>query len=378
MVQTASEKIADALTRHRQRVIQLENGIIAGIVAKFQVDRQALLDELVGLTDKSQLSEQDLRAYVQRVKGKLAVLADEMKKNLRQNMRGLVQVEAATLRRILGNSIPQAAIEAATAIDPQRVSLDPRVQVPDATVSAVVEKPIKGVDLDAAVDRGVQRIWMGVEAQVMGAHGQAVHKGLASTLAGGEAPVIGMEVPGLLAGGLGLVRQILKDGASAMVRALVQTRVNSVVNDAATHVYRANIGLLAGEMFSATLDLRTCSVCAQLDGTQYYYGSAPAGGQREVSKPMLPVHSGCRCHYIPVLKSVESLGIDDPQVVVQMGGEPKTMTYEEWFMQQSAGEQRDILGPGRYEAWKARRLKLADLVDLESLMPLTLAQLGEG
>jgi hypothetical protein len=51
-----------------------------------------------------------------------------------------------------------------------------------------------------------------------------------------------------------------------------------------------------------------------------------------------------------------------------------TMTYQDWFAEQSEDRQREILGPGRFALYKKDGLSLTQMVDGRG-NPLTLKQL---
>ena len=81
-------------------------------------------------------------------------------------------------------------------------------------------------------------------------------------------------------------------------QALVRTSWMTVANATSLATYKANADIMGGVAWLATLDPRTCAVCAALDGQQW--------GMEE-AHPMAPKHWGCRCCLSPVVKSWEQL-----------------------------------------------------------------------
>lgn len=78
----------------------------------------------------------------------------------------------------------------------------------------------------------------------------------------------------------------------------------------------------------------------------------------------------CRCTLSPVLKRYgdikgrKDLAKASPSTRASMDGQvPNSMTFEDWFAQQSDTRQREILGAGRYELYKSGKISFGDLVD---------------
>ena len=72
---------------------------------------------------------------------------------------------------------------------------------------------------------------------------------------------------------------------------MARTLCNAVSNNAKDAFYNANSDVINGVEILATLDGRTCPVCAGLDRKRYPIGD---------SHPALPVHHSCRCVLLPV------------------------------------------------------------------------------
>lgn len=127
-------------------------------------------------------------------------------------------------------------------------------------------------------------------------------------------------------------------GRTSAVR-MSRTAIQAAANEARNKVHQANAHLIKSEIFTATLDTATCPICGGYDGTEYKMGS---------SKPYAPVHPGCRCSYIPRMKSAKELGLGPleapPWERESMDGAvPESLHYPKWFMQQEESRQREIL-----------------------------------
>jgi len=98
---------------------------------------------------------------------------------------------------------------------------------------------------------------------------------------------------------------------------------------------KANADVLAGWIWLTSLSGRTCPACLGMSGTEH-----------PLTEPGPQGHQSCRCSRMPKTKTWRELGIDldEPKSVMPDAGE--------WFAQQDAATQKQILGPGRYAAWK--------------------------
>jgi SPP1 gp7 family putative phage head morphogenesis protein len=103
-------------------------------------------------------------------------------------------------------------------------------------------------------------------------------------------------------------------------------------------------------------DDRVCPGCLFADGRTYPIGYG------------FDSHVNCRCTLIPRLNNV-------PDIRFQTG--------TEWFAEQPESTQRNILGKGRYDAWKSGKAELSDMVTRHwddtwggSLVPTLVRDLG--
>lgn len=194
----------------------------------------------------------------------------------------------------------------------------------------------------------------------------------------------------------GLVKRI-EEGFVASRReavTLARTYVQNVNTSAQEAVYASNKDIVKGVKWCAVLEPGysksghgTCLRCAALDGQQFTLDDHPP----------VPLHPNCRCLLLPVTKSWQELGIPLPELEdavrpytmrppenIDAGGRRTILEtgfhrgdYAAWFEKQSAGFQKNVLGPRRYELWARGDLSFKDLVDRDGNM-LTLKQLQAG
>ena len=156
------------------------------------------------------------------------------------------------------------------------------------------------------------------------------------------------------------------------VEGIVRTAVNHTANAANEATYQANADLVKGARWISTLDVRTCLICAGLDGKVFSVGVGP--------RP--PAHpGGCRCRTAAVLKSWKELGIKGLQDLPEGsrasmdGAVPRGTTFGAWIRDQSTERQNEVLGPRRAALMRAGRYTVDDFADDQGRI-LTLEELA--
>ena len=129
-------------------------------------------------------------------------------------------------------------------------------------------------------------------------------------------------------------------------RALViaRTELLDAARTAQQHADAANVDVLAGWVWTAHLDPRTCRSCVAQHGTIH-----------PIDEPGPLDHQQGRCARVPRTKTWEELGfegIKDPADVMQ--------DAEAWFNRLSEDQQRSILTDRGFEAWKAGDYPIGD------------------
>ena len=193
-----------------------------------------------------------------------------------------------------------------------------------------------------------------------------------------------------------------------------RTLTNAVANNAKEAFYRENSDVLVGVEILATLDGRTCPVCAGLDRTRYGF---------DEPRPTLPIHHNCRCVLLPVTPLSDLVEESRPMAKADFMAEAKrkyeekypnkkfddlamstrkkyyheamreyeartgesaytqvsgSVSFRDYFEKHMTDAQRrDWLGPRRYELWKRGNLPLDKFIPPYPNPRLTVEQLKE-
>jgi hypothetical protein len=131
----------------------------------------------------------------------------------------------------------------------------------------------------------------------------------------------------------GLIRDDLGGGLTDALRMTRTVQLWSYRESTRAN-YLANSDVIEGWIWQSARDETTCEACLAMDGTEH--------GLDE----MLDGHYNCRCGMVPIVTGY-------PSVIEQTG--------EEWFGQQSEDFQKQALGPGKYDAWKAGQFSFGEL-----------------
>lgn len=251
-----------------------------------------------------------------------------------------------------------AGVEAKYNIDLLEQVVKPRVQLntpsPQIVTSAAKLDPMA---LEAR--KGVQKISISGALDEFGTKKAA---DILSEIKSGSA--LGETTPAI-ARRLNSLHQVQRDQASALVR----TATNHIASTARVETLKANDDILLGMRRIATLDSRTSLYCMSIDQTVI-----PLDGPRP------PYHWNCRTTIIPVLKpeyerkipgsTRPSVGPDGTKPVAS------DTSYPEWLARQSAGFQKEVLGPSRYALFKKGELPIERFTDANG-KTLNLQQLRE-
>ncbi|MBI2954237.1 MAG: minor capsid protein [Chloroflexi bacterium] len=131
-----------------------------------------------------------------------------------------------------------------------------------------------------------------------------------------------------------------------LVRALRISRTEALrsYRESSRRAYQANDDVVAGWIWHAALDRRTCAFCWSQHGTLHKPGE------------IMATHPNCRCGTVPKTKTWEELGFKNvPETSVQV--EKGTDLFERL----SDERKREILGPAKFAAYKDGKLKLEDV-----------------
>ena len=122
------------------------------------------------------------------------------------------------------------------------------------------------------------------------------------------------------------------DGGLARAQVIARTETIDAYRAGAKAHHEANSDVLQGWVWLAKLSERTCPSCVVMHGTEH-----------DLNEPGPLDHQQGRCSRMPLVK---------PELVPGTPT-PKVESGAEWLARQPEGVQRSVLGPRRYEAWKA-------------------------
>jgi SPP1 gp7 family putative phage head morphogenesis protein len=208
----------------------------------------------------------------------------------------------------------------------------------------------KGATITLPNGEVLEKAFRGIAVDQAERFSQVVRNGL---LTGETTPSIAKRLIGNLQFGeeAKTVRQLVAAGGQAtavadnQVMALVRTSINQVANSASQQVYEANQDITKKYRYVATLDSRTSSICAALDGQEFPYGKGP----------MPPQHFNCRSTTVPIIDP----DILPPSTTAKRasadGPVPINTSYGQWLAEKQKGEtdadlrarQEKTLGPGK-------------------------------
>lgn len=305
---------ADKLILHRLYLLRLEAGTAKRMVEAYDGAFADLTAELAALDTRIAAGESFDQARRNRLAGKLAQLDKEI-----QALRVSLTTELEATLSETAEAELRLHMRAAQSIGLSWTA------VPTEQVQAMVSSPIGGrapagtlaVDLFEA-RTGVQDILARAMAQ-----GASMDK----------------------------AARMLRD-AGALVEtyrgrmvAVARTEIQRVANDVALATYSANDDVIESVEWLATLDSRTCLLCAPLHGQIF-----PLRNGRPVWMPSIPLHPRCRCFAAPVTRSWAELGLAPVGHVETRGASGPT--FEQWLRRQSVTVQEDVLGADRLAIWR--------------------------
>lgn len=334
---TVNAKLLEAILRHRHYVLRVENGVIRNLVnplsdalEEIQGDIARLAAKDGALSDFQSLRMSRLREMETRIEGAMNLALQDTLNRAMSDFERVAAREAEIQGNLLRRHVPDG------------ISLD--LAGPDVQrLESIIQAPLGG------------KRWSRRLQETYGEATATMKRSLATTMTLGE----GMD---------GAARRLREAHGTIGVRrsvVLARSEIQRIANETARETYRQNRSVIKGTKVVATLDDRTCLICAGRDGD--VIGINESG----VARP--PYHAQCRCFEAPVTKTFEEMGIDaaefPPSTRASMDGQvPATLDYPEWFENQPASFQRDVLGPGRLEKFKSGDLTIDAMAkDLRTL-----------
>jgi SPP1 gp7 family putative phage head morphogenesis protein len=332
-----------------RRVINAYNDIIIDATNQLRV-----IDDLAA-PDKAAR----LRGILAQLKQSLATWAGDATELTATELQGLAELQSEFVTDQLRKVLPAGSRDAVRTVEisPQFaqsvVTTDPTqlnvVALSDDLFAAVQGAPAtfsltaaKGATITLPNGEVLEKAFRGVAVDQAERFSQVVRNGL---LTGETTPSIAKRLIGNLQFGeeAKTVRQLVAAGGQAtavadnQVMALVRTSINQVANSASQQVYEANQDITKKYRYVATLDSRTSSICAALDGREFEYGKGP----------MPPQHFNCRSTTVPIIDP----DILPPSTIAKRasadGPVPINTSYGQWLKDQPLKTQQDVLGPSK-------------------------------
>ena len=312
-----NEDLADATISHRLDLLRYEGGVVRRVVAAYEgalADLTAELEKARRLAAAGKLDATALSLIERRADGLRAALADVLRATagiLDESLDAAARVELAAQLQALAAAVPDGVGISFTA-------------PPLADVLTAINDPIGGSTWGRRLASDLLAVHDGLQDQI----GRAVASGASMDRA---ADAIG--------DALGIVETY-----RGRLVAIARTEIQRVANTAAVAVYEANSDVIGSVEYLATLDSRTCAICAPLHGRVWPLGSP------EIQQP--PRHPRCRCFLAPVTKSWADLGLG-PEQAADFDGEPAGgPSFDDWLSRQPDSTADDVLGPTRAQAWR--------------------------
>jgi SPP1 gp7 family putative phage head morphogenesis protein len=332
-----------------RRVINAYNDIIIDATNQLRV-----IDDLAA-PDKAAR----LRGILAQLKQSLATWAGDATELTATELQGLAELQSEFVTDQLRKVLPAGSRDAVRTVEisPQFaqsvVTTDPTqlnvVALSDDLFAAVQGAPAtfsltaaKGATITLPNGEVLEKAFRGIAVDQAEQFSQVVRNGL---LTGETTPSIAKRLIGNLQFGeeAKTVRQLVAAGgqstavADNQVMALVRTSINQVANSASQQVYEANQDITKKYRYVATLDSRTSSICAALDGREFEYGRGP----------MPPQHFNCRSTTVPIIDP----DILPPSTIAKRasadGPVPINTSYGQWLKDQPLKTQQDVLGPSK-------------------------------
>lgn len=330
-----NENAADEIVSHRLALLRYEAGTAKEMLAAYDVafaDLDAQMRKLAGRIARGESAD---KAQLVR----LVSLGNDLDSRIR-SLR-------ASLAGTMDSRLAEAAdAEAAFQSGVMRPLIHTRYRVPEEAVAEALTAPVGG------------RKW----ADLLDANLMENRDGIRRVLAIAQAKGASMpKIARALREGTG----ILETYRGRFV-AIARTETQRVANDVAIATYEENNDVIAAMQWLATLDSRTCLLCAPLHGQTWKLvnGKAPS------SMPRPPLHPRCRCFMSPVTKSWADLGFKVPNKAAWVNEPAQMMDFSSWLRRRPAAEQLDILGPTRREAWLSGAVPLDGFSDGRRILPL--------
>lgn len=153
-------------------------------------------------------------------------------------------------------------------------------------------------------------------------------------------------------------------------RALVHSSVMTAANDARVATFRNNSDMFKGVRWLATLDPKSCPVCAALDGQEWTLDGDKLN-ETTVDFRSPPAHWNCRCTLtgIPRTDAIDEAFPGMSEALAGLGGRSSSFgptgpdtSFEGFFSRLSPAQQDAMFGKGRATLWRAGKITIRDMI----------------
>ena len=353
---TVNDKVLDAITGHSVDLTRLEASLQAGVLKQLKVLERDLIKKL----KNASLETNSIPLQRKRMQ----VLLSQTKKTIKEAYVKIDAKEATNMASVAGIAETQAVSAINGSIEAQVLS----VGMSDQMLGSIASNTL----IQGAPSR---EWWSGQATSLQSGFKNIIRQ---SMLSGESTSNIVKLVTGTEA-----LR--FKDGLMQTARnkaeALVRTSVQVVANEARMSTYESNRDVVKYIEWVSTLDSRTSPTCQVLDGKKWTVGTFEPVGSNKQTFPGPTAHWNCRSTQVPVLKSWEELGskrkfseVPESTRSSMDGQVSSKISYEDWLKTKGEEFQKEVLGPGKFELWKAKKIGFKDLTNAMG-NPLNVAQL---
>lgn len=288
-------------------------------------------------------------------------------KTISESFSGYGKSFSATLAEIIvfeagqtGRMLNQAAVAAAT-----ETSTVGTVNLNPESMTLTTEQAEMLLKDSWVTNKSVSEILEGQEATFVNEFKKRVRKGYVSGQTNAQ---IARELKGYTDKD-GILHQGLDGATAKSAERMVRTSCLAMANTARLEMYRKNADILAGVMWLATLDVRTCISCGALDGKTWDLDGQPIGHNVPFESP--PVHQNCRCTLVPLISGYDTvgngragLGNAGRSTRASMNGQVSNrLDFAQWFESLGEEEQEKYLGAKRWKLYKEGKITFSSLID---------------
>jgi len=341
MAKNIAEDIATFLLMHRHYLHRLETGELRKLIEPYRRAKREIFNTIVrleALPGPLNYQIHSLRMLLSEVESVLAIAAFEGSGEFERVRAQLVASEATTYYGFFAAKFARIGIQMAI--------------IPLEHLEMLIDTPLLGETI------GEKMLWGNAQAVKL------MRQELSQAIIQGEGiPLAAKRLINPVSTGLtGSAERVIARRATMIAR----TELLDVSNKVLGAYYKENDDIIESVEYMATLDKRTCLVCAPLDGTIFKLVNGEHKG------PRVPQHPQCRCIYAPRTYSWEDLGVD-PAVLDdsdksyfgrQKGKIFERRLYQDWLKDMDISNPKfvkDFLGTKRYSLWKSGKVKFNEM-----------------